>query len=246
MEAENLGKEEDSAPNVVVATSTPKGNSMQKERRRSTSTTSTCDGSISPSIFSEVSSIDNASKAKSALNHYEVPIAGYEIMEARARFTIFKLNVQCKNLGQTWPVFRRYSDFSRLHKKLRKMFPDIHLLLPAKRWFGDNFDSAFLETRMSGLQSFVNQILDCKELRQSSPVRKFFCFDDPPSEGEEFEASRERAESLEGLVEHLHQLLKEKDQEVKLLKLEIDLLKAGNGKSTNSKDDTKPHENSTN
>ncbi|XP_022244034.1 uncharacterized protein LOC106461378 [Limulus polyphemus] len=48
---------------------------------------------------------------------YCVPIVGYEVMEERARFTVFKIKVQEQINGASWFVFRRYTDFIRLNKK---------------------------------------------------------------------------------------------------------------------------------
>ncbi|XP_070164190.1 sorting nexin-16 isoform X3 [Polyergus mexicanus] len=92
-----------------------------------------------------------------------IPIVGYEIMEERARFTVYKLRVELKN-GDCWFVFRRYTDFVRLLAQLkRQKVPIAHLSLPRKKWLGDNFAPSFLEERICGLQAFVNGIL-------SSPI----------------------------------------------------------------------------
>ncbi|XP_029658709.1 sorting nexin-16 isoform X3 [Formica exsecta] len=88
-----------------------------------------------------------------------IPIVGYEIMEERARFTVYKLRVELKN-GDCWFVFRRYTDFVRLLAQLkRQKVPIAHLSLPRKKWLGDNFAPSFLEERICGLQAFVNGIL---------------------------------------------------------------------------------------
>ncbi|XP_059528622.1 sorting nexin-16 isoform X5 [Myotis daubentonii] len=43
-------------------------------------------------------------------------ILGYEVMEERAKFTVYKIQVK-KNPEESWVVFRRYTDFSRLNDK---------------------------------------------------------------------------------------------------------------------------------
>lgn len=88
----------------------------------------------------------------------KVPILGYEIMEQRARFTVFKINVQ-RGENDSWCIFRRYTDFLRLNKKLSGSFPGCRFSLPPKRWFGDNFDPRFLENRLQGLQAFINNLI---------------------------------------------------------------------------------------
>ncbi|KAM4719124.1 sorting nexin-16 isoform 1-T1 [Anableps anableps] len=43
-------------------------------------------------------------------------VLGYEVMEERAKFTVYKLLVR-KSHDENWVVFRRYTDFSRLNDK---------------------------------------------------------------------------------------------------------------------------------
>ncbi|GBP65690.1 Sorting nexin-16 [Eumeta japonica] len=108
----------------------------------------------------------------------QIPIVGYEVMEERARFTIYKLKVEDDKTDQSWLVFRRYTDFVRLYSRLRAEKPNLMLPLPGKRLFRDNFDPTFLEERVRGLQMFVNTIL--KKLPNHPLVREFFCLDEPP------------------------------------------------------------------
>lgn len=108
----------------------------------------------------------------------QIPIVGYEVMEERAKFTIYKLKVEDDKRDQSWLVFRRYTDFVRLYSRIKNELPTIILPLPGKRWFRDNFDTAFLEERVQGLQVFVNAILN--KLPNHPTVREFFCLDEPP------------------------------------------------------------------
>lgn len=108
----------------------------------------------------------------------QIPIVGYEVMEERAKFTIYKLKVEDDKRDQSWLVFRRYTDFVRLYSRLKAELPNIMLPLPGKRWFRDNFEPAFLEERVRGLQIFVNAILS--KLPNHPTVREFFCLDEPP------------------------------------------------------------------
>ncbi|XP_032668754.1 sorting nexin-16 [Odontomachus brunneus] len=140
-----------------------------------------------------------------------IPIVGYEIMEERARFTVYKLRVELKN-GDCWFVFRRYTDFVRLLAQLRRQkIPIAHLSLPRKKWFGDNFAPSFLEERIHGLQTFVNGILSSPVLIGVSYVREFFCLDEPPILSDTAEESRAIFEALEDTVYHLRQQLRESD-----------------------------------
>lgn len=140
-----------------------------------------------------------------------IPIVGYEIMEERARFTVYKLRVELKN-GDCWFVFRRYTDFVRLLAQLkRQKVPITHLSLPRKKWLGDNFAPSFLEERIRGLQAFVNGILSSPILIGVSCVREFFCLDEPPVLSDTAEESRAIFEALEDTIYNLRQQLRERD-----------------------------------
>ncbi|XP_012526607.1 sorting nexin-16 [Monomorium pharaonis] len=140
-----------------------------------------------------------------------IPIIGYEIMEERARFTVYKLRVELKN-GDCWFVFRRYTDFVRLLAQLkRQKVPIAHLALPRKKWLGDNFAPSFLEERICGLQTFVNGILSSPLLIGVSCVREFFCLDDPPILSDTAEESRAIFEALQDTIYNLRQQLRECD-----------------------------------
>ncbi|KAL0105899.1 hypothetical protein PUN28_015964 [Cardiocondyla obscurior] len=140
-----------------------------------------------------------------------IPIVGYEIMEERSRFTVYKLRVELKN-GNCWFVFRRYTDFVRLLAQLkRQKVPIDHLTLPRKKWLGDNFAPSFLEERICGLQTFVNGILSSPLLIGVSCVREFFCLDEPPALSDTAEESRALFEALEDTIYNLRQQLKECD-----------------------------------
>ncbi|XP_053970778.1 sorting nexin-16 [Hylaeus anthracinus] len=144
-----------------------------------------------------------------------IPIIGYEVMEERARFTVYKLRVELKN-GDCWFVFRRYTDFVRLLSQLRRQkIPISHLSLPRKKWIGDNFAPSFLEERIRGLQAFVNGILGSPLLIGTACVRDFFCLDEPPALSDTAEESRAIFEALEDTIYHLRQQLRERDAALK-------------------------------
>lgn len=140
-----------------------------------------------------------------------IPIVGYEVMEERARFTVYKLRVELKS-GDCWFVFRRYTDFVRLLAQLRRQkLPINHLSLPRKKWLGDNFAPSFLEERIHGLQEFVNGILSNPVLIGTACVRQFFCLDEPPVLSDTAEESRAIFEAMEDTIYHLRQQLRERD-----------------------------------
>ena len=152
------------------------------------------------SMSTSVTSSSNAASSSSPLTHtvppvdpnsiLRIPIIGYEVMEERARFTVYKLRVENPHTNDCWLVMRRYTDFVRLNTKLKQSFPHLVLNLPRKKIFGDNFNAVFLDNRIQGLQMFVNSIMSKEELRKCQLVREFFCLDEPPSYSESMEECR--------------------------------------------------------
>ncbi|KAL5287645.1 SNX16 family protein [Megaselia abdita] len=141
-----------------------------------------------------------------------VPIIGYEVMEERARFTVYKLRVENPSTNDCWLVMRRYTDFVRLNQKLKQIFPTINLQLPRKKIFGDNFNSVFLDNRVQGLQIFVNTVMANEQLRACKVVREFFCLDEPPTHSESMEECRAIFEAQEETISHLRMQINSKNE----------------------------------
>ncbi|KAE8280068.1 Sorting nexin-16 [Larimichthys crocea] len=148
-------------------------------------------------------------------------VLGYEVMEERAKFTVFKVLVR-KTPDESWVVFRRYTDFSRLNDKLKDMFPGFRLSLPPKRWFKDNYDSDFLEDRQLGLQAFLQNLVAHKDIANCLAVREFLCLDDPPGPFDSLEESRAFCETLEESNYRLQRELLEKQKEIGALKRRLE------------------------
>lgn len=148
-------------------------------------------------------------------------VLGYEVMEERAKFTVFKVLVR-KSADESWVVFRRYTDFSRLNDKLKEMFPGFRLSLPPKRWFKDNYDSDFLEDRQLGLQAFLQNLVAHKDIANCTAVREFLCLDDPPGPFDSLEESRAFCETLEESNYRLQKELLEKQKEIGSLKRRLE------------------------
>ncbi|XP_063910930.1 sorting nexin-16 [Zophobas morio] len=144
-------------------------------------------------------------------DNIEIPIVGYEIMEERARFTVYKLRIENKVTGDCWYVFRRYTDFVRLCNRIRNSHPQVVQLLPRKRWLKNNFDPIFLEERVSGLQTLVNAIVAESTLMATQEIQDFFCLNEPPIYSETNEESRAMFEALEETINELKVQLREKD-----------------------------------
>ncbi|XP_023650910.2 sorting nexin-16-like isoform X2 [Paramormyrops kingsleyae] len=144
-------------------------------------------------------------------------VLGYEVMEERSKFTVYKILVQ-KSQQESWVVFRRYTDFARLNDKLKEMFPGFRLSLPPKRWFKDNYNSSFLEERQHGLQTFLQNLVAHKDVAGCLPVRDFLCLDDPPGPFDSLEESRAFCETLEDCNHRLQKELQEKQREINTLR----------------------------
>jgi sorting nexin-16 len=158
----------------------------------------------------------------------KVPIIGYEVMEERSRFTIFKLRIENYEKNNFWMVLRRFTDFTRLHTKLRTLYPEVNLMLPKKKWFGNNFSTGFLDTRIAGLQTFINTILSSSEMKRSPVVREFFCLDDPPLYSESMEECKAIFEAQEETIAHMKMQLKIKDEMIGNLAQELHVQKQQN------------------
>ncbi|XP_063729888.1 sorting nexin-16 isoform X2 [Eleginops maclovinus] len=148
-------------------------------------------------------------------------LLGYEVMEERAKFTVFKVLVR-NTADESWVVFRRYTDFARVNEKLKDMFPGFRLSLPPKRWFKDNYDTDFLEDRQLGLQAFLQNLVAHKDIANCQSVREFLCLDDPPGPFDSLEESRAFCETLEESNYRLQKELQEKQKEITSLKRRLE------------------------
>ncbi|XP_011495309.1 PREDICTED: sorting nexin-16 [Ceratosolen solmsi marchali] len=203
---------------VTLAINKTKGSHPVNNIRVLDSPNSTCSGNSNSFTVQHFDYNDDESHNENSefqetpnMNNLRIPIVGYEVMEERARFTVYKLKVEFKN-GNCWFVFRRYTDFVRLFTQLRRQKASVsHLSLPRKKWLGDNFAPSFLEERIRGLQLFVNGLLNSPNLVSLGCVKEFFCLDEPPALSDTVEESRAIFEALEDTIYHLRQQLKERD-----------------------------------
>ncbi|XP_059476279.1 sorting nexin-16 [Neocloeon triangulifer] len=179
--------------------------------------------SRSPSPTIRFRGIDsNMEEQFTTLSNYRCPIIGHEVMEERARFTVYKLRVENLATGDCWFVFRRYTDFVRLYNKLKTDFPDVELPLPRKRWFGDNFNPSFIHERTLGLQQFVNSIFKKEQLQLSMALREFFCLDEPPTAADGMDESRAALEALMDTLQQTRLELVEKELMLHTMKEALD------------------------
>jgi len=93
------------------------------------------------------------------------------------KFTVYKVLV--KTPEKSFFIFRRYNEFHQLYDKLKKVYPELHLKLPGKKLFGNNFDPEFIKMRREGLNDFVCKILNIKSVSSNPDVREFLQLDNP-------------------------------------------------------------------
>lgn len=157
-------------------------------------------------------------------------------LEPRSKFTLYKINVHSDD--KRWVVYRRYSDFVLLNKKLRKEFPNLAFKLPPKRWFRDNFDKTFICKRQKGLQDFLRNLFSIQQLYQCPPVQQFFRLDNPPSPDEDLEASQIYCESLEASCNELKQFVNQQEMQIMKLKSELEDVEKYHNHSNKEKNET--------
>lgn len=67
-------------------------------------------------------------------------------------------NAPGSGASESWSVFRRYSEFHRLHKRLQKEYPSVRTLdFPPKKKIG-NMNAQFVEQRRQRLQVYLNSL----------------------------------------------------------------------------------------
>ncbi|XP_047444476.1 sorting nexin-16-like [Mugil cephalus] len=204
-------------------TSPPKGNSLVRGHGRWSggAGSPTLDESCSRGGPLEGSPTLRECEGNYVENWEERPITpelmGHEILEERAKFTVYKILVTGSQ-GDSWVIFRRYTDFCSLNDKLKDLFPGVRLALPHKRWFRDNYDEEFLEERQIGLQNFLQNLTLHKDVIRSKAVRRFLRLVDRPCLFDSLEESRAFCETLDETNHRLQRELLEKQREADTLK----------------------------
>jgi hypothetical protein len=134
--------------------------------------------------ISDQNSDDSCSKLDTLIQQYFVPIEGFQLLEQRSEFVVFKLKVEplssSLNHGNptsngVWYVYRRFTDFRRLYDKLKQTRPDLEFQFVTPKWRENSFNQSFLERRQANLQLFLNQLMSDRKLLLNSEVRKFLC-----------------------------------------------------------------------
>lgn len=134
-----------------------------------------------PSANREASAPDKKSgqrnKGSRSGGHPDTSEVQAHIVRSRTRylfdkkFTQYEVSVSVSNM--TWSVFRRYSEFETLHRKLSSAYRNVTLpKLPGKRWTG-NMTEKFLEERRLGLGTYLSGMLSRIRPATSVPIMEF-------------------------------------------------------------------------
>jgi hypothetical protein len=87
----------------------------------------------------------------------------------RAKYVVYIITSKSKNTT----VERRYSDFDNLRRELIKLYPGYIIPSIPKKKVGKGFENAFLQKRMTALQSFLNELMIHPLLKSSELVLAF-------------------------------------------------------------------------
>lgn len=103
--------------------------------------------------------IANTSKV-STLANFQIAIPRAVLQKTKTKnFYIYEINLRSKNGSESWTIFKRYRDFHKLHKQLRKHHLQIKVLdFPPKKKLG-NLDFDFVEERRQRLQVYMRHVL---------------------------------------------------------------------------------------
>lgn len=140
--------------------------------------------------------VNNIHPDLAQFENLQTEITCHEIKPACNRHTVYKIYVHNAD-KQGWFIMRRYREFYKLRSDLKKVFPVKEFSLPPKRYFGDNFDPRFLNSRRQGLQGFLYMITRQKEVLMSSPVVDFLSLNNPPTVLEDVGQCKAIIEQLE-------------------------------------------------
>jgi len=133
---------------------------------------------------------------------YVVRFIGSVIVDGFTRYTI---EVYCPD-GSCWDIQRRYSEIRALHEDLGPLYGDALPEMPARRFWG-NQDPTFIMERQSGLEDYLNGVLQLECMALSPQSRQFLCKagqKDAPDIGEGYNCGGSSEAPLPGM-----QLLRE-------------------------------------
>ncbi|XP_013772600.1 serine/threonine-protein kinase Sgk2-like [Limulus polyphemus] len=122
--------------------------------------------------MSNSSTVNGTSNQNGSISPTSASVTNFETREKkRLKYTVYKVLVTAG--GKTWFVFRRYNEFCKLQENLKKDFPGLHIKLPGKKFFGNNFSSDLISKRRQGLDEFVQKLFSDQQLISNPEVREF-------------------------------------------------------------------------
>lgn len=101
----------------------------------------------------------NANKVNTLAN-FQISIPRAVLNKSKTKnFYIYELNLKSTSGLESWTIFKRYRDFYKLHKDLKKHHLQIKVLdFPPKKKIG-NMDFDFVEDRRQRLQVYIRHVL---------------------------------------------------------------------------------------
>lgn len=101
----------------------------------------------------------NANKVNTSAN-FQVSIPRTVLRKSKTKnYYVYEINLKTTDGSESWTIFKRYRDFYKLHKDLKKQHIQIKVLdFPPKKKIG-NMDFDFVENRRQRLQVFVRHVL---------------------------------------------------------------------------------------
>lgn len=82
--------------------------------------------------------------------------------------------IEVSRQGKTWIIFRRFSQFDELDKKLRsRKLIRSDIRLPEKTGMKRATDAAFIQSRISAMEGYLNTVLAILDVRNSEPIHNF-------------------------------------------------------------------------
>lgn len=94
------------------------------------------------------------------LANFQISIPRAVLQKTKTKnFYVYEINLRSKDGNEAWTIFKRYRDFHKLHKQLKKEHLQIKILdFPPKKKIG-NLDFDFVEERRQRLQIYIRHVL---------------------------------------------------------------------------------------
>eukprot|EP00835_Amoeboradix_gromovi_P001596 NODE_76_length_23341_cov_0.477498.p3 type:complete len:1013 gc:universal NODE_76_length_23341_cov_0.477498:6605-9643(+) len=99
--------------------------------------------------------------------------------DGRKEFILYLIRVKIQN-GNSWNIYRRYSEFLELYEALKIEFPMLPYELPSKRpnmLYVGQLKEELASSRQSGLESYIRNLTHHEDVCQSTEFRKFLSQD---------------------------------------------------------------------